>query len=55
MQVVGVPVRVHYPPVAERVSHFRGGRDTLRIVATVLRVLTRAGEARTLCRRRGFG
>jgi glycosyltransferase involved in cell wall biosynthesis len=39
LPVVGVPVRVYYPPVAERVSHFRAGRDTLRIIATVLRVL----------------
>ena len=37
--VVGVPVAVHYPPVSERVSHYRAGRDTLRIIATVLRVL----------------
>jgi hypothetical protein len=28
-----VPVEVHYPPVAERVSHYRVGRDTLRIIA----------------------
>jgi len=41
--LVGVPVDVHYPPVAERVSHFRPGRDTLRIVETVLRVLARPG------------
>jgi glycosyltransferase involved in cell wall biosynthesis len=39
--VVGVPVDVHYPPVAERVSHYRPGADTLRIIGTVLRVLTR--------------
>ncbi len=37
--VIGVPVEVHYPPVSERVSHFRAGRDTLRIIRTVLRVL----------------
>ena len=36
--LVGVPVRVWYPPVAERVSHFRKGRDTLRIIGTVIRV-----------------
>lgn len=41
MPVVGVPVAVYYPPVAERVSHFRKGRDTLRIIATVIRVLAR--------------
>ena len=39
LRVVGVPVEVHYPPVAERVSHYRVGRDTYRIVRTVLRVL----------------
>jgi glycosyltransferase involved in cell wall biosynthesis len=37
--IVGVPVRVHYPPPAERVSHYRPWVDTLRVVATVLRVL----------------
>jgi glycosyltransferase involved in cell wall biosynthesis len=41
IDVVGVPVRVYYPPVAERVSHFRPWRDTLRIIATVLGVLLR--------------
>jgi glycosyltransferase involved in cell wall biosynthesis len=41
--LVGVPVEVHYPPVAERVSHFRPGRDTLRIIGTVLRLLVRPG------------
>jgi glycosyltransferase involved in cell wall biosynthesis len=41
--LVGVPVEVYYPPVAERVSHFRPGRDTLRIIATVLRVLFQPG------------
>jgi glycosyltransferase involved in cell wall biosynthesis len=41
MELVGVPVRVHYPPVAERVSHFRPTVDTLRIIGTVLRVITR--------------
>jgi len=39
LRVIGVPVEVHYPPVAERVSHYRAGRDTYRIVRTVLRVL----------------
>jgi glycosyltransferase involved in cell wall biosynthesis len=42
MPVVGVPVAVHYPPVRERVSHYRPAWDTLRIIRTVLRVLTRA-------------
>ena len=41
LPIVGVPVRVHYPPVDERVSHFRPWRDTLRIIAIVLRVLLR--------------
>jgi glycosyltransferase involved in cell wall biosynthesis len=40
--LVGVPVRVHYPPVAERVSHFRPWVDTLRIIATVVRLLATA-------------
>jgi glycosyltransferase involved in cell wall biosynthesis len=39
MPVLGVPVAVHYPPVAERVSHYRPAVDTLRIVRTTLRVL----------------
>jgi glycosyltransferase involved in cell wall biosynthesis len=37
----GVPVVVHYPPVAERVSHYRPWVDTLRIIRTVARVLFR--------------
>jgi len=41
--LVGVPVDVHYPPVAERVSHFRPGVDTIRIIGSVLRVLARPG------------
>jgi len=40
LDVVGTPTRVYYPPVAERVSHFDPWADTLRIVGTVLRVLT---------------
>lgn len=39
MALVGVPVRVHYPPIAERVSHFRPWVDTLRIIRTVVRAL----------------
>ena len=39
----GVPVVVHYPPVAERVSHYRPWVDTVRIVRTVARVLFRNG------------
>ena len=41
--LVGVPVEVFYPPVAERVSHFKPGRDTLRIIETVLRLIARPG------------
>jgi len=41
--LVGVHVDVHYPPVGERVSHFRPGVDTLRIIESVLRVLARPG------------
>jgi glycosyltransferase involved in cell wall biosynthesis len=42
VDVVGVPVQVHYPPIAERVSHYRPWRDTLRVVGIVVRVLVRA-------------
>jgi len=38
MPVRGVPVDVYYPPIAERVSHYRPWADTLRIVRTVARV-----------------
>ncbi len=37
--LVGVPVRVFYPPIAERVSHFDPWWDTLRIIGTVLHAL----------------
>jgi glycosyltransferase involved in cell wall biosynthesis len=40
--LVGVPVAVYYPPVAERVSHYRPAKDTLRIVRTVARVVFRS-------------
>jgi glycosyltransferase involved in cell wall biosynthesis len=43
MPLVGVPVDVYYPPVAERVSHYRAGRDTVRIIASVVRVVARLG------------
>jgi glycosyltransferase involved in cell wall biosynthesis len=39
IEVAGVPVDVYYPPIAERVSHYRPWRDTLRIISIVLRVL----------------
>ena len=42
-ELLGVPVDVYYPPVAERVSHFKPGRDTLRIIGTVVRVLVLPG------------
>jgi glycosyltransferase involved in cell wall biosynthesis len=35
----GVPVSVHYPPVAERVSHYRPWVDTVRIVRTIGRIV----------------
>jgi glycosyltransferase involved in cell wall biosynthesis len=38
MPVRGVPVQVYYPPIAERVSHYRPWADTLRIVRSVVRV-----------------
>jgi glycosyltransferase involved in cell wall biosynthesis len=41
--LIGVPVRVYYPPIAERVSHFDPWTDTLRIIGTVLRVLLTPG------------
>jgi glycosyltransferase involved in cell wall biosynthesis len=55
IRVVGVPVAVHYPPQGERVSHYRPGRDTLRIIATVLRVLVRSGPRGSLSGPRRFG
>jgi glycosyltransferase involved in cell wall biosynthesis len=42
VELVGVPIAVYYPPIAERVSHYRPARDTLRIVRTVGRVIFRA-------------
>jgi glycosyltransferase involved in cell wall biosynthesis len=48
MPVLGVPVAVYYPPVAERISHYRPWADTLRIIRSVLRVvLGRDGASRT--------
>ena len=41
LPVVSVPVRVYNPPIAERVSHFRGFSDTVRIVFTVIGLLLR--------------
>jgi glycosyltransferase involved in cell wall biosynthesis len=42
MNLIGVPVAVYYPPVAERVSHYRPTKDTLRIIRTVLRSVFRS-------------
>lgn len=39
----GVPVVVHYPPVAERVSHYRPWVDTVRIVRTIARIVFGGG------------
>src|SRR5207244_12457571 len=43
MPLLGVPVDVYYPPVAERVSHFKPGRDPLRIIGTAVRVVVLPG------------
>jgi glycosyltransferase involved in cell wall biosynthesis len=39
MPVLGVAVEVYYPPIAERVSHYRPWADTWRIIRSVLRVV----------------
>jgi len=52
--LVGVPVDVHYPPVAERVSHFRPAVDTMRIIVSALRVVARPA-AGYLYKRSRFG
>jgi glycosyltransferase involved in cell wall biosynthesis len=39
--VRSVPVHVYNPPAGERVSHFRGFSDTVRIVLTVIGLLLR--------------
>lgn len=44
MDVAGVPVKVYYPPVAERISHYRPWVDTLRIMRTVVRVVLSSGQ-----------
>jgi glycosyltransferase involved in cell wall biosynthesis len=41
--LAGVTVDVHYPPVAERVSHYRPLVDTVRIVRTIARVVLSRG------------
>ena len=37
--IVSVPVDVYYPPPEERISHYAPLRDTLRIIAVVLRLI----------------
>ncbi len=39
MDVRGVEVEVYYPPIAERVSHYRPWADTVRIIRTVVGVM----------------
>jgi glycosyltransferase involved in cell wall biosynthesis len=41
LEIRSVPVRVYYPPAAERVSHYRPWADTLRIIAVVIRLILR--------------
>ena len=41
MPIRSVAVRVYYPPVAERTSHFRGFVDTVRIIFVVLGLIFR--------------
>jgi len=41
LTIRSVPVRVYYPPVEERLSHFRPFRDTVRIVFVVLGLIFR--------------
>jgi hypothetical protein len=41
MPIRSVPVRVWNPPPGERSSHFRGFRDSLRIVFTVIALMLR--------------
>jgi glycosyltransferase involved in cell wall biosynthesis len=42
LQIVSVPVSVHYPPSAERVSHFRPFVDNLRLTALHTWLVTRS-------------
>jgi hypothetical protein len=41
-EIVEIPVSVHYPPAAERVSHFQAFRDNLRITVLNTRLTIRA-------------
>jgi glycosyltransferase involved in cell wall biosynthesis len=46
-RIVEVPVRVVYPPAAERVSHFHALRDPARIVGRVLETTLRVRRQRS--------
>jgi glycosyltransferase involved in cell wall biosynthesis len=41
LEVRSVPVKVYYPPVAERISHFHPWRDTVRIIVVVVGLILR--------------
>lgn len=41
LDVVSVPTRVYYPPVEERISHFRPVADTIRIILVVVGLILR--------------
>lgn len=41
LDVVSVPTRVYYPPVEERISHFRPVSDTIRIILVVVGLILR--------------
>ncbi len=41
MAIHSVPVAVYYPPPAQRLSHYRPWRDTLRIIAVVVGLILR--------------
>ncbi len=41
LPIRSVPVAVYNPPIAERISHFRGFSDTVRIVFTVVGLILR--------------
>lgn len=43
VRLVQEPVRVHYPPPAERVTHFDSVKDPARIIARVLKTLALTG------------
>ncbi len=41
IRIRSVPVRVYYPPIKERISHFAPFRDTVRIIFVVLGLIFR--------------